>query len=85
MEEYKDNFPSPTEVLLHCQVKHSINITPGAPLPNGPIYFLTSNQAPQPVEAQLYLCGRNMGPNDYVLTTRPKQNKSYKSIPNSLN
>jgi hypothetical protein len=25
-------------VPLHCQVKHPIDLTPGAPLPNGPIY-----------------------------------------------
>ena len=25
-------------VPLHCQVKHSINLTPGVSLPNGPIY-----------------------------------------------
>jgi hypothetical protein len=36
MEEYRDIFTSPTGVPLHCQVKHSINLTPGAPLPNGP-------------------------------------------------
>eukprot|EP00253_Pinus_taeda_P009272 PITA_09272 len=38
MEEYEDIFTSPVRVPLHCQVKHSINLTPGAPLPNGPIY-----------------------------------------------
>jgi hypothetical protein len=38
MEEYKDIFSSPTGVPLHCQVKHSIDLTPGAPLPNGPVY-----------------------------------------------
>ena len=38
MEEYEDIFTSPTGVPLHCQVKHPINLTPGAPLPNGPIY-----------------------------------------------
>eukprot|EP00253_Pinus_taeda_P026554 PITA_26554 len=36
--EYKDIFASPTGVPLHCQVKHSIDLTLGAPLPNGPIY-----------------------------------------------
>jgi hypothetical protein len=30
MEEYKDIFSSPTGVPLHCQVKHSIDLTPDA-------------------------------------------------------
>ena len=38
VEEYGDIFTSPTGVPLHCQVKHPIDLTPGAPLPNGPIY-----------------------------------------------
>ena len=38
MEEYGEIFTSPTGLPLHCQVKHAINLTPGAPLPNGPIY-----------------------------------------------
>ena len=38
VEEYGDIFTSPTVVPLHCQVKHPIDLTPGAPLPNGPIY-----------------------------------------------
>ena len=38
MEEYKDIFTSPTQVPLHYQVKHSIDLIPGVPLPNGPIY-----------------------------------------------
>ena len=38
MEEYLDIFSSPTGVPLHCQVKHPIDLTPGAPLSNGPIY-----------------------------------------------
>eukprot|EP00253_Pinus_taeda_P027970 PITA_27970 len=38
VEEYEDIFTSPAGVPLHCQVKHSIDLTPGAPLPNGPIY-----------------------------------------------
>eukprot|EP00253_Pinus_taeda_P021252 PITA_21252 len=37
--EYKDIFTSPAGVPLHCQVKHSIDLTPGAPLQNGPIYL----------------------------------------------
>jgi hypothetical protein len=38
VEEYEDIFTSPAGVPLHCQVKHPINLIPGAPLPNGPIY-----------------------------------------------
>ena len=38
MEEYQDIFTSPTGVPLHCQVKHPIDLTLGAPLPNGLIY-----------------------------------------------
>jgi hypothetical protein len=38
MEEYSDIFSSPTRVPLHCQVKHRIDLTPSAPLPNGPVY-----------------------------------------------
>lgn len=38
VKEYEDIFTSLAGVPLHCQVKHSIDLTPGAPLPNGPIY-----------------------------------------------
>jgi hypothetical protein len=38
VEESVDIFTSLIEVPLHCQVKHPIELTPGAPLPNGPIY-----------------------------------------------
>ena len=38
VEEYGNIFTSPTRASLHCQVKHPIDLTPGAPLPNGPIY-----------------------------------------------
>jgi hypothetical protein len=38
MEEYEDIFFSPAAVPLHCQVKHLVDLTPGALLPNGPIY-----------------------------------------------
>jgi hypothetical protein len=38
MEEYKDIFSSPIGVPRHCQVKHSIDLTPDATLPNGPVY-----------------------------------------------
>jgi hypothetical protein len=33
-----DIFTSPTRVPLHCQVKHSIELTLGTPFPNGPVY-----------------------------------------------
>jgi hypothetical protein len=38
VEEYGDIFTSPIGVPLHCQVKNPIDLTSGAPLPNGPIY-----------------------------------------------
>jgi hypothetical protein len=38
VEEYRDIFSSPTGVPTHCQVKHPIDLTPDAPLPNGPVY-----------------------------------------------
>eukprot|EP00253_Pinus_taeda_P028164 PITA_28164 len=38
VEEYGDIFTSPVGVPLHCQVKHSIDLTPDALLPNGSIY-----------------------------------------------
>jgi hypothetical protein len=38
MEAYSYIFSSPTSVPLHCQFKHPIDLTPGAPLPNGPVY-----------------------------------------------
>jgi hypothetical protein len=38
VEEYKDIFSSPTRVPMHCQVKHPIDLTPSAPLPNGLVY-----------------------------------------------
>jgi hypothetical protein len=38
MEEYKDIFSSPTDVPMQCQVKHPIDLTPDAPLPNGLVY-----------------------------------------------
>eukprot|EP00253_Pinus_taeda_P006356 PITA_06356 len=38
VEEYEDIFTSQAGVPLHCQVKHSIDLTLGALLPNGPIY-----------------------------------------------
>jgi hypothetical protein len=38
MEEYRDIFYSPTGVPMHCQIKHPIDLTLGAPIPNGPVY-----------------------------------------------
>jgi hypothetical protein len=38
VEEYKDIFSSSTGIPLHCQVKHPIDLTPGAPLPSGTVY-----------------------------------------------
>jgi hypothetical protein len=38
VEEYEDIFTSPAGVPLHYQVKHPIDMTPSALLPNGPIY-----------------------------------------------
>ena len=38
VEEYGDIFTSSIGVPLHCQIKHPIDLTPGASLPNGPIY-----------------------------------------------
>eukprot|EP00253_Pinus_taeda_P021267 PITA_21267 len=38
VEEYEDIFTSPARIPLHYQVKHSTDLNPGAPLPNGPIY-----------------------------------------------
>jgi hypothetical protein len=38
VEEYKYIFSSPIGVLRHYQVKHPIDLTPDAPLPNGRVY-----------------------------------------------
>eukprot|EP00253_Pinus_taeda_P008013 PITA_08013 len=38
VEKYNDIFTSPIGVPLHCQVKHSIDLTLGTPLPNGSVY-----------------------------------------------
>jgi len=38
LKEYEDIFTSPEGVPVHYQVMHSIDLTLGAPLPNGPIY-----------------------------------------------
>jgi hypothetical protein len=41
MEEYSNILSSLTGVPLHYQVKHPIDLTPNAPLPNGTVYFLS--------------------------------------------
>jgi hypothetical protein len=38
MEEYIDILSSPIGVPTHYQVKHPIDVIPGAPLPNGQVY-----------------------------------------------
>jgi hypothetical protein len=38
MEEYKDILSSSTGVLVQFQVKHSIDLAPDTPLPNGLVY-----------------------------------------------
>lgn len=38
VDEYKDIFASLIGLPLHSQVKHSIDLTPGALLPSGSIY-----------------------------------------------
>eukprot|EP00253_Pinus_taeda_P007788 PITA_07788 len=38
VEEYEDIFTSPVGVPMHCHVNHSIDLTPDASFPNGPIY-----------------------------------------------
>jgi hypothetical protein len=38
IKEYLDIFSSPTGVPLHCQIKHPVDLTPNASLPNGIVY-----------------------------------------------
>ncbi len=38
VEGYRDIFTSPTEVPMHCQVKHSIDLNLDVLLPNGLFY-----------------------------------------------
>jgi hypothetical protein len=38
IEEYLDIFSSPTDVPMHYQFKHPIDLTTGASLPNGLVY-----------------------------------------------
>ena len=39
VEEYNDIFTLANGVPLHCEVKHSINLIHGMPLPNGLVYM----------------------------------------------
>eukprot|EP00253_Pinus_taeda_P011567 PITA_11567 len=59
VEEYEDIFASPIGVPLHCQVKHSIDLTPSPPLPNGPIYlrsFVENNEIKRQIQELLQKC-----------------------------
>ena len=38
LQEYHSVFKSPAGIPTHCQVKHSIDLIPGTPLPHEPIY-----------------------------------------------
>eukprot|EP00253_Pinus_taeda_P016107 PITA_16107 len=61
MEEYEDIFTSPTRVPLHCQVKNSIDLTPGVLLPNGPIYqrfILENNEIKRQIQELLQKGGK---------------------------
>ena len=56
MEEYGDIFTAPTRVPLHCYINHPINLTPGAPLHNGPIYqcsFLENDEIKRKIQELL--------------------------------
>jgi hypothetical protein len=57
VEEYSDILSSPTGVLLHYQVKHPIDLTPVAPLPNGPVYhrsLLENEEIKQQIQELLH-------------------------------
>ena len=38
LTKYQNVFELPTGVPSHCQVRHSIDLIPGTPLPNEPVY-----------------------------------------------
>jgi hypothetical protein len=64
VEEYRDIFSSPTGVPTHCQVKHPIDLTPGASLPNGPVYrFLSMENDEIKSQIQELLQKGHIGPN----------------------
>ena len=59
VEEYGDIFTSPTGVPLHCTVKHPIDLTLGALLPNGPIYrcyVLENDEMKRQIQELLQKC-----------------------------
>eukprot|EP00253_Pinus_taeda_P029392 PITA_29392 len=56
LDEHEDIFTSLVGVPMHCQLKHSIDLTPGAPLPNGPINqhsILENNEIKKQIEELL--------------------------------
>eukprot|EP00253_Pinus_taeda_P006928 PITA_06928 len=57
VEEYEDIFTSPVGVPLQCQVKHSIDLTPGVLLANGPIYrcsFMENDKIKRKIQELLH-------------------------------
>ena len=38
LAKYQNVFELPTRVPSHCQVRHSIDLIPGTPFPNEPVY-----------------------------------------------
>ena len=54
MEEYEDIFSSLIEVPLHCQDKHSIDLTPNAPPPNVAIHHATTHTESKHVLSEAY-------------------------------
>jgi hypothetical protein len=53
VEEYSDIFSSPNGVLTHFQVKHPIDLTTGAPLPNGLAYYYHSLMENEEIRCQI--------------------------------
>ena len=54
VEEYKEIFSSLTEVPLRCEVKHSIDLTPGVSLPNISIPYVTTQKESTHVLSEVY-------------------------------
>jgi hypothetical protein len=67
VEEYKDIISSPTGVPLHFQVKHSINMTPDTPLPNGLVYHLSLSENEEIKHHIQYLLQRGTFAQDHDL------------------